>query len=99
MPERLAPPDVPDPGDEALVEERVADLAAGFHPQARDDAFDVERQRKDVRPERQGSPRGELEPASSPEHALRTGPRSTSHGKPRTAVERGCTRQLPRIPR
>ena len=52
MPERLGAPDVPDPGDQALVEQRVAELARRMlAAQARDHRLEVGRLGEDVRAE------------------------------------------------
>ena len=80
-PERLRFPDVPDPGHEALVEQRVAELAAlVLAAQVRDHAGEVERLGEDVRPEAARAALGQLEHRAVPEHGFALGAREHEPG-------------------
>src|SRR6185437_8273978 len=71
--QRLRLPEVPDPGDAALVEQGVADLARrGLRAQPLDHPVEVGRLGEDVRPEQPDAPlvAPELEHRPVPEHTL-----------------------------
>jgi len=85
-PERLRLPDVPDPGDETLVEQRFADLPpAARTPQPGDHPLEVRGIGEDVRPEAPDAARIQLEHGSAPEHRL---PRSAAQDEPWTTANR-----------
>ena len=93
VPERLRLPDVPDPRDEALVEQRVAELAGlVLAPQVRDHAGEVERLGEDVRPEAARAALGELEHRPVPEHRLALG---AGEHEPGLAVQLGAALDAP----
>jgi hypothetical protein len=70
-PESLGLPEIPDAGDEPLVEQRIAELAALVGaPQVRDDRVEVGRDVEDVGSEPPDDVAGELEHGTVPEHAL-----------------------------
>src|SRR6185312_1995582 len=88
-PERLRLPDVPDPGDEALVEQRVAELAAlVLAPQVRDHRGQVGRVGEDVGAQASGAAPGQLEHRPVPEHRLALG---AGEHEPRLAVPHSAT--------
>src|SRR5262245_56260409 len=87
-PEGLGLPDVPDPGDEVLVEERVADPAIDRpFAQVGDHALDVGRLGQDVRAQRERALRVELQHGAVPEDRL---VRPAAEDEPREAGARGA---------
>ena len=89
LPERLRLPEVPDPGDEPLVEEGVADLAL-LRPgaQPREHRLEVGRLAEDVGPEpRRAANAHELEHGAVPEHGLVLG---AAQHEPRLPCARGA---------
>ena len=93
FPERLRLPEVPDPCDEALVEQRVAELAARVAPQVRGHPVEIRRLSEDVGPEPMDSPVVELEDGAVPEHGLALG---ATQDEPGTAHELRSSR--PHLP-
>ena len=71
VPQRLRPPDVSDPGDDALIEQRVADLTSRIAAsQACEDPVEVGRVGEDVGSEPGARARVELEDGTVPEDGL-----------------------------
>jgi methanogenic corrinoid protein MtbC1 len=96
-PERLGLPHVPDPRNESLVEERVADLP---RPRARaevaNDCLRVEGKRQNVRPEPANDVGVEVEHGPVPEHAFAP---LAAEDEPRPADAAGASRLEPPPPR
>jgi hypothetical protein len=83
VPERLGAPDIPDPRDEPLVEERLTEGAAlRDAPELVDHRIEVERVGENVRAEPAQAPPLELEHGAVPEHSL---PPGASEDQPRPA--------------
>ena len=87
LPKRLGLPEVPDPRDQPLVEQSVAEAPAGIAAQIRDDHVELERLGKDVRPEGADAPVLELEHRPIPKQGFLLGaaqnePRPTRELRP-----------------
>src|SRR5437588_3190150 len=82
LPQRLRAPYVPDPGDEALVEERVADLPVPLYAHALEHRVVRGLLVEDVRAEARAAAAVELEDGAVPEHRLVLG---TAEDEPRPA--------------
>jgi hypothetical protein len=84
MPQRLGKPHVPDPRDDPLIDERIADHARLIHrPQARHDLAGVRARREQIRPERSYGPAPEREDGPVP---LRGLPLGAAKNQPRRAL-------------
>src|SRR5262249_8551739 len=71
LPQGLRTPDVPDPGTDARVEQRVAHGTTGIvGTKRREHSLEVGRLGEDVRPESQQAARVQLEHGPPPEHRL-----------------------------
>ena len=98
LPEGLGLPEVPDPGHEPLVEQRVADLALGLGAQAREHRLEVGRLAEDVRTEpRCAASADQLEHGAVPEDGLVLGAPQDEPRLPHPRRPRRSTRQRPFI--
>lgn len=93
MPERLRKPHVPDPGDEALVEQRLPEQTRLIgRTEARDEVGDIGLVRQKVRPERSQRPVVEREHGAVPLCGL---PLPAPQHEPREAAPHGVARLEP----
>src|SRR5919197_728382 len=87
FPERLRPPDVPDPCDETLIEQSIPDRPAGLAAQVRNHGLEIRRLSEDVWPQAPNGPVGEFEDRPVPEDGL---PSGTAEHEPRATEEPGA---------